>query len=122
MDAVIKQALEQDRTIDITTVGRKTGQSQRIEIWFHNLEGELYITGLPRRCHWYANFLSHPNFTFHLKETTQADLPARATPVLDPDERRRVITQIQTKLGRTGSDIEARVAGSPLVKVELIIE
>ena len=48
MDATIQQALEKERTIDITTTGRKTGQPRRIEIWFHNLDGDLYITGLPR--------------------------------------------------------------------------
>ncbi len=119
MDDAIRQALEQDRTIDITTIGRKTGQRRRIEIWFHNLDGEFYITGLPRPCNWYANFLAHPEFTFHLKQTTQADLPARATPVLEPEARREVLSRIQKKLGRTGDDLEARVAGSPLVRVEL---
>ena len=91
MDDTITHALEQDRTIDITTTGRKTGQSRRIEIWFHNLDGDLYITGLPRPCNWYANFLAHPDFIFHLKETLQADLPARATPVVEPAERRIVL-------------------------------
>jgi hypothetical protein len=47
MDDAIKQALERDLTIDITTTGRKTGQPRRIEIWFHNLDGDLYRTGLP---------------------------------------------------------------------------
>jgi hypothetical protein len=119
MDDAIKQALQRDLTIDITTTGRKTGQPRRIEIWFHHLDGDLYLTGLPRPCSWYANLSAHPDFTFHLKESAQADLPARATPVLDPVVRRDVIARIQKKLGRTGSDLEARVAGSPLMKVEL---
>ena len=45
MDETIKQALERDRTIDITTIGKKTGRPRRKEIWFHNLDGSLYITG-----------------------------------------------------------------------------
>ena len=120
MDDTIMHALEQDRTIDITTTGRKTGQSRRIEIWFHNLDGDLYITGLPRPCNWYANFLDHPDFIFHLKETLQADLPARATPVVDPVERRIVLARILHKLGRPESDLEERMKASPLVKVELL--
>ena len=119
MDEAIQQALERDLTIDITTTGRKTGQPRRIEIWFHNLDGELYLTGLPRPCSWYTNLCARPDFTFHLKESTKADLAARATPVLDPDVRRDVIARIQKKLGRTGDDLEARVAGSPLIKIEL---
>ncbi len=35
MDKKAKQALAQDQVIDITTIGRKSGQPRRIEIWFH---------------------------------------------------------------------------------------
>src|SRR5437870_1705763 len=80
MDGPVKQALERDRTIDITTRGRKTGQPRRKEIWFHNVEGRLYITGTPGRRDWYANLLAHPEFTFHLKQSVRADLPAVACP------------------------------------------
>ena len=73
-DEQIEQALERDLTIDITTVGRKTGAPRRKEIWFHNLAGRLFITGLPGRRDWYANLVANPNFTFHLKESVQADL------------------------------------------------
>ena len=40
MNESVKQALEKDLTIDITTRGRKTGEPRRTEIWFHNLEGK----------------------------------------------------------------------------------
>ncbi len=119
MDDAITYALQHDLTIDITTTGRKTGQSRRIEIWFHNLDGELYLTGLPRPCSWYANLCAHPDFIFHLKESAQADLAARALPVLDPAARRNIIARIQKKLGRSGEDLEDRVASSPLIKIEL---
>jgi hypothetical protein len=64
MDASIKHALERDRTIDIPTTGRKTGQPHRTEIWFHTVEGRLYIMGTPGRRDWYANLRAHPEFTF----------------------------------------------------------
>ena len=120
MDDAITHALEHDLTIDITTTGRKTGRPRRLEIWFHNLDGELFLTGLPRPCSWYANLCAHPNFTFHLKESAQADLEARATPVLEPALRRDIIARIQKKLGRSGEDLEDRVASSPLIRIELI--
>jgi hypothetical protein len=44
MDAQIHHALEQGGVIDITTRGRHTGQPRRIEIRFHNIEGQVYIT------------------------------------------------------------------------------
>jgi deazaflavin-dependent oxidoreductase (nitroreductase family) len=84
MDELVKQALEQGGMIDITTTGRKTGQVRRIEIRFHNIDGHAYMMGTPGRPRdWYANLLAHPEFTFHLKQRMRADLPARATPMLD---------------------------------------
>jgi deazaflavin-dependent oxidoreductase (nitroreductase family) len=119
MDEQIRRALTADRVIDITTIGRRSGQPRRVEIWFHNLDGRLYITGTPGKRDWYANLLAQPRFTFHLKESVTADLPARATPVTDPALRRRIMARILEKLGRPADDLEARVAGSPLVAVTL---
>jgi deazaflavin-dependent oxidoreductase (nitroreductase family) len=121
MDEEVRQALERDRTIDITTRGRKTGQPRRKEIWFHNLDGRLYITGTPGKRDWYANLVANPEFTFHLKQSVRVDLPARATPILDQDSRRDIISRINQKLGGS-RDLDAWVRGSPLVEVELQVE
>ncbi|HZA21096.1 MAG TPA: nitroreductase/quinone reductase family protein [Dehalococcoidia bacterium] len=121
MDKEVKETLERDRTIDITTTGRKTGQPRRKEIWFHNLDGRLFITGTPGRRDWYANMLANSDFTFHLKQSVPADLPARARPVLDQASRRDIIARIHQNLGRS-RDLDAWVAGSPLVEVELQVQ
>ena len=70
MAAPIEDALKRDSLIDITTVGRRTGTPKRIEIAFHNFDDVLYITGLPGKRDWYANLVAHPQFTFHLKQST----------------------------------------------------
>ena len=116
MDERIREALARDRTIDITTLGRKSGQPRRIEIWFHNVDGQIYITGTPGRRDWYANLLAHPEFTFHLKHSLTADLPARATPITDPEARRRTLAAILSRLGRT-DQLASWVDRSPLVRV-----
>ncbi len=121
MDERMKRALERDRTVDITTTGRRTGQPRRTEIWFHNVDGHFYITGTPGRRDWYANLLTHPEFTFHLKQSVRADLPARATPILDQARRREILSAIHRKLGGY-RDLDAWVEGSPLVAVELLVE
>ena len=121
MDENMKQALEQDRTIDITTRGRITGRPRRKEIWFHNVDGRLYITGTPGRRDWYSNLVTNPEFTFHLKQSVQADLPARATPIVAKDQRRDIMNRIHQKLGGN-RDLDAWVEGSPLVEVELLPE
>jgi deazaflavin-dependent oxidoreductase (nitroreductase family) len=118
MDDAIRRALERDRTIDITTRGRRSGEPQRIEIWFHNVDGRLYVTGLPGRRDWYANLLADPQLTFHLKETASADLAAHARPIRDERERRLVLETILARLGRR-PQLEEWVARSPLVEVEL---
>jgi deazaflavin-dependent oxidoreductase (nitroreductase family) len=119
MDARVQHALARDRTIDITTRGRNTGQPRRTEIWFHTIDGEVYITGTPGRRDWYANVVAHPEFTFHLKQTANADLPARATPILDTAKRRAILASILQTLGGS-RDLDAWVAGSPLVVVEFL--
>ena len=120
LDPKVQEALEKDLIIDITTTGRKTGDARRVEIWFHNLDGSLYIAGLllPGSRAWYANILNNPRFTFHLKGTTKADLPALATPITDAAERHRVLERICDNLGEPQL-LEARVAESPLIKVDL---
>lgn len=112
----IKAALEHGQTIDITTFGRRTGQPRRIEIWYHNLDGHIYITGLPGRRDWYANLLNNPMLTFHLKQGIQADLVARAMPIVDAAERRGILTRILPRIGRI-DELEVWVERSPLIEV-----
>ena len=99
MDEAVQQALERDRTIDITTTGRNTGQPRRKEIWFHNIEGRIYITGSPGSRDWYANLVANPQFTSHLKQSAQADLDARAASIRDPNRRRDIFSRIHQKIG-----------------------
>ncbi|MBP7042326.1 MAG: nitroreductase family deazaflavin-dependent oxidoreductase [Chloroflexi bacterium] len=118
IDDKIRRALQTDDTIDITTVGRKSGQPRRIEIWFRQVDGRIYITGTPGTRDWYANLLQNPHFTFHLKESVHADLPAQARFINDIDERRRILSA--PEMGwyqRQVSSVEDLVAGSPLVEV-----
>ena len=101
MDDAVRSALEigpgsarEDRLVDITTYGARTGQPRRIEIVFHRLDGRWYLTGLPGPRGWYANLRNNPRLVFHLKHGVVADLPATARPVTDDQERRRVLPAI----------------------------
>lgn len=68
---------------------------------------------------------SDPRFTFHLKHGVVADLPATATVIDDPTERRRVLaTFVEEFNHRRGPDspwpqahLDEWVEGSPLAKV-----
>jgi deazaflavin-dependent oxidoreductase (nitroreductase family) len=118
MKADIEHALKTDRLIDITTVGRKSGNPSKIEIVFHNFDGVLYITGTPGRRDWFANLVANPQFTFHLKQSTQADLPAMAIPITDAATRRQVLTKVVEKWNKQ-AELEAYLESSPLVEVQL---
>ena len=37
----------EDRTIDITTTGRRSGKPRRIEIVFYRLGEDVYLSGIP---------------------------------------------------------------------------
>ena len=115
----ITEALEADRLVDITTTGRKSGQPHRIEIGFHYLNGDVFISGTPGRRGWLANLIASPQFTFHLKQSLIVDIPATATPILAADKRREIFTKIaERRQGRQAMDIDAWVDGSPLILVQ----
>jgi F420H(2)-dependent quinone reductase len=130
----VRQALEIDhhstawqRTIDITTIGARTGRARRIEIWFYRVDGQVYLSGLPGRQSWPFNLRTNPGFTFHLKHGVHADLQAVATEVSDGAERRRVFADFvadfnqphdPARIGRRTSIDEWVDGGSPLFAVE----
>jgi deazaflavin-dependent oxidoreductase (nitroreductase family) len=121
MNDDIKRALAGGLTCDITTTGRTSGKSRRIEIWYIMLDGRVYITGTPGPRDWYANLLAQPRLVFHVKEGARADLLARALPITDPIERRRVMGEVMRHndwFRSQSFDLDAWVASSPLVEVE----
>lgn len=118
MDYNIEQALKQDRLIDITTIGAKSGKPHKIEIAFHFIDGAVYISGLPGKRDWYANLVAHPEFTFHLKQSAHADIPAHATPITDEPTRRAILTRVTANWNRQ-NQLEDFVRRSPLVRVQL---
>jgi deazaflavin-dependent oxidoreductase (nitroreductase family) len=117
----------EDRTIDITTTGRRSGQPRRIEIVFYRLGDDIYLSGIPapKPRDWLINLEAHPALTFHLKHGVVADLAAVATVVVDPAERRRVLTVFVEEFNRRhGGDtswpeaiLDEWVEHSPLAKV-----
>ena len=118
MDDATRTALGTDRTVDITTTGRSTGEPRRIEIWQHTVEGRTFITGTPGPRGWYANVLADPWMTLHLKESVQADLPAVARPITDGAARREFFAAAFARMGRDTAELDRWVGDSPLIEVE----
>jgi deazaflavin-dependent oxidoreductase (nitroreductase family) len=120
-DAVIERLLERGGLIDITTTGRRTGRPRRVEIVFHNIDGRLFISGMPRvdrKRSWLLNLEADPHLTLHLKGTVFADLPATARVITDPAERRQIADWLVANAwGRMEAD--AMAAHSPMIEVTL---
>ena len=116
MDDRIRRALSRGHLIDLTTTGRRTGQSRRVELVFHAIDGRVYISGMPGFPRsWLANIRADPRVTFHLKGPVMADLPATAREITEPTERRRVMEQVASNWQRT--DVDRMMVQSPLIEV-----
>ena len=134
MDDAIANALAIDgsaslkqRTIDITTTGRRSGEPRRIETVFYRFRDVIYLSGIPapRPRAWLLNLAAEPHFVFHLKHGVVADLPATATIIDDPEQRRRILGRLVDEFNeRNGPDgpwpravLDEWVAASPLAEV-----
>ncbi len=123
----IQRALREDRLIDIITTGAKSGLSRKTEIWFTNVGGRIIVCGTPdaagtngprARRDWLANLRANPEFQFCLKESVSVQLPARAVIIVDPEDRRRLMTAPETQWYRDQvASVEDLVEGSPIVEV-----
>ena len=128
----IQRALREDRLIDIITTGAKSGLPRKIEIWFTNVGGRIIICGTPdaggtggprARRDWLANLRANPEFLFCLKESLVVQLPARAVIIVDPDDRRKLMTAPETHWYREQvASVENLVEGSPIVEVFFVEE
>ena len=128
--AITRSSALEDRTVDITTTGRRSGKARRIEIVFYRFEDSVYLSGIPgpRTRDWLANLAADPHFTVHLKHGVVADLSAEAEVITDPAERRRLFVEFVDEFNdRNGADspwgvavLDEWVEGSPLARVRFL--
>lgn len=86
--AEILAAHRDDDCCMFTTVGRRTGNQHRIEIWFGVIGDVAYlISGNGTAAHWFLNAMADSAVTLELGDEV---LQCCAAPVDDADERRRV--------------------------------
>ncbi len=124
-DLILRSLLE-ERTVDIVTTGRRSGQPRTTEIWTTVIDGLTYVCGSPNASQqgvqrqprdWMANLLSHPAFVIRLKSSVQADLPADAERIDDRAERQRILTAPNTAYYRDAVSLDVALAHSPIVRV-----
>jgi len=121
------EALKKDQTIDIITVGAKSGLKRKTEIWFTKVGGRIIICGTPTagggegppaRRDWLANLKANPDFLFCLKESIKVQLPAKAIIIKDLEDRRALMGAPETLWYREqGASLDDLVENSPIVEV-----
>lgn len=118
MNEAIQHALANDNLVDITATGRKSGEPRKFEIMLRRHAGKYYIAGQPAPKGWYANMVADPAIILHLKQSTQADLPAIAHPVLDPATRRLLFQEFFGN-SEMMDDLERWVENAKLIEIRL---
>ncbi len=82
------RAIESQSTVEVTTIGRRSGLPRVVTIWFVHDEGRLYVqSGKDGKTHWYRNLLKAPEITLRFDHLA---VRGRARPVEDQGEIERV--------------------------------
>ena len=112
--AEFTEALKGTREVELTAVGRKSGQETSRPVWFDQEGDTLYlvpVTGTDSQ--WYQNVVRHPTIRL---AAGGAEYTAEATPITDPDRAAEVV---QLFRNRYGADDVARFYPHPNVAVEV---
>jgi deazaflavin-dependent oxidoreductase (nitroreductase family) len=117
MSEVVRRELTRDPTIEITTIGTRSGAPRRIEIWMMVVDQRFFITGTPGPRDWLANLRANSELVVHLNTTPPLDVAARATEVTDEPTRRLVIGHVSANWYRNQSSVDELLAKAPMVEV-----
>jgi deazaflavin-dependent oxidoreductase (nitroreductase family) len=91
-------------TVEITTLGRKSGKPHSKPIWFVYDQGHLYLqSGKEGKTDWYQNLQKHPQATLKIDTVT---VTGTAKFIADPAEKERIHELFRTKY------FTARLAGA----------
>lgn len=110
------EILARTRTVDLTTIGRRSGQPRTVEIWWFHVDGRFIITGTPGRRDWLANVRANPAVTVSAGSWAFA---GTAIEIDDSEFKRRVFTDPQIGWYRTQAQLEHLTAVSPMIEIRL---
>jgi deazaflavin-dependent oxidoreductase (nitroreductase family) len=90
------ERLPQQRTLRLTTRGRKSGAPRTVTIWFIATDPHTLLVQhtSPRPAQWYRNLLRDPEVQVDLGD---GPVPARATPITERAEIDDVLRHIRRK-------------------------
>jgi deazaflavin-dependent oxidoreductase (nitroreductase family) len=115
-DAPTISRLTTTRTVDLVTIGRKSGRSTRVEIWWFYFEDRFIITGTPGPRDWYANILDNPRVVI---ETRHGNFPATASTVSDRMFRKRFFSDGAARWYSTQAELDELIETAPMIELDL---
>ena len=123
MAASVGEWLERHAAEDfcyLTTVGRKTGRTHEIEIWFGVMEGKLYMmAGGRERSDWVRNLMKTAGVTVRIGEERYEGKGRVIEAAKEPDLDGRVRRLVAGKYGEVEKDGELSGWGKTALPVEV---
>ena len=107
------------RTIEMTTIGRRSGERRTVEIWWFHIEGRFIVTGTPGRRDWYANVLKNPSV--HIS-TSIGTFAATAVVIDDAEFRHAVFADPSVNWYSTQDELHRLVETAPMVEIRLHLD
>jgi deazaflavin-dependent oxidoreductase (nitroreductase family) len=93
-ESILRLAAD-EKEVEFTTFGRKTGKPSRKIIWITNRDGRLYIrSGMGLSRDWPQNLLANERGILHI---AGRDVPVTARHVTDPAEARAMHAPVKQK-------------------------
>lgn len=114
-------ALASTRTIDMTTIGRRSGRPSRVEIWWFHFEERFIVTGTPGPRHWMANISADPTVVIH---AAGDDHHGTAVLIDDRAFRRRFFTHRDPEIDWYSSqaELDALVDTAPMIEIRFAVD
>lgn len=84
------------KTVELTTIGRRSGEPRRVKIWFFvGGPDHIFVQHVARKpAQWYRNLTANPQVYFDLGD---GQFAGRAQPIEKPSEIAAVLTKIGSK-------------------------
>lgn len=108
------ETLASTLTVDLTTIGRRSGQPRTVEIWWFRVDGRFIVTGTPGRRDWLANVRANPNVVITVGDGSHG---GSAKEIEDPDFRTRVFTDPRIGWYRSQTDLDRLVETAPMIEI-----
>lgn len=117
LDQATTEQLASTLTVDLTTIGRRSGEPRTVEIWWFHIDDRFIITGTGGKRDWIANIRENPEVVI---SSHHGDFAGTAIEVGDSGFRHSVFTHPDLGWYSTQEELDDLVANAPMIEVRLV--